>query len=749
MPTQGFDFGFVGPSYEAPSYLQDTQRLVNWYVEIDPAAQAKMPVALLGCPGTTDLLTLNASAQVRGAWVLPGGTKAIVVCGNTAYMVTYQAGTLTQTTLGTLLTAVGPVQIRDNGFVALIVDGIYGYTVTLTTNAFAQITDTGFTGQANRIAMIDGWFILNQANSRNFYISPLYYGTTTPFAAWDPTAYALADATGDQLVSLIEDQRQLWLLKEVATEVWYDAGTQFMPFQRLQGVMLQIGCAAPQSVARVEKGLMWLARNDRGQNIVIRTRGFDYERVSTHAIDAAIASYGTVSDAIGWTYQDQGHEFYMLTFPTADVTWCYDLSTGLWHERLSYNPQYMTFHRHRGNCFLNFGNTRLIGTWDTGVLAKMDRSVYTDGANPLVAWLRTGHIWDKTSRRRLFHTQLQIETSPGVGIQGYALANPAYPSIPSTAPQPKSPPNGGALFNAENGLYDATGAFLLSSTGSIAIESSTVKFGTYAYQLTNYNGYLTIPVNSSPGSLLVPALNTAFTIGFWVNAVTNAQDCFLFGFTGASGFQGFSFGIHLDNAGNINAQFKDSAGSSYTQTCGSITIGSGWHYIEFDVAQGGTTAIYPFIDGVQQVGTIHISSPLNISATATNLTIGMDPIVNGYFHSSGSCNVILDDIALYLGIVRNTSNFTAPTTPATIPSPANNIPLVAGVVPKIALKWSDDGGKTYGNEKWLQVGTVGKYKNRAVAYNLGHARDRVYDARITDPVNRDIIGATLFVEPEI
>jgi hypothetical protein len=74
---------------------------------------------------------------------------------------------------------------------------------------------------------------------------------------------------------------------------------------------------------------------------------------------------------------------------------------------------------------------------------------------------------------------------------------------------------------------------------------------------------------------------------------------------------------------------------------------------------------------------------------------------------------------------------------------------MSGVLPVLILRWSDDGGKTFGNEKWLSVGAVGQYRNRAVAYNLGYSRDRIYDVRIVDPVNRDIIGATLFVEPEI
>ena len=42
------------------------------------------------------------------------------------------------------------------------------------------------------------------------------------------------------------------------------------------------------------------------------------------------------SDDGGYTYQQDGHSFYMLTFPTVSKTWCYDTSIGIWHERASF-----------------------------------------------------------------------------------------------------------------------------------------------------------------------------------------------------------------------------------------------------------------------------------------------------------------------------------------------------------------------------------------------------------------------------
>jgi hypothetical protein len=64
------------------------------------------------------------------------------------------------------------------------------------------------------------------------------------------------------------------------------------------------------------------------------------------------------------------------------------------------------------------------------------------------------------------------------------------------------------------------------------------------------------------------------------------------------------------------------------------------------------------------------------------------------------------------------------------------------------LRWSDDGGTTFGNEHWTTIGAAGRYQNRALWRRLGQARDRVYEMSISDPVKRDIVGATLFAQQE-
>lgn len=66
-----------------------------------------------------------------------------------------------------------------------------------------------------------------------------------------------------------------------------------------------------------------------------------------------------------------------------------------------------------------------------------------------------------------------------------------------------------------------------------------------------------------------------------------------------------------------------------------------------------------------------------------------------------------------------------------------------GSAPQVMLQFSDDGGRTWSNEKWRNLGAIGEYKTRTVWNRMGHSRDRVYRYAISDPVRRTLINATL------
>lgn len=57
-----------------------------------------------------------------------------------------------------------------------------------------------------------------------------------------------------------------------------------------------------------------------------------------------------------------------------------------------------------------------------------------------------------------------------------------------------------------------------------------------------------------------------------------------------------------------------------------------------------------------------------------------------------------------------------------------------GSEPVVVLRWSDDSGRSYGNERFLSLGVTADYKAKAIKRDCGSSRARVIEFYVTDPV---------------
>lgn len=66
---------------------------------------------------------------------------------------------------------------------------------------------------------------------------------------------------------------------------------------------------------------------------------------------------------------------------------------------------------------------------------------------------------------------------------------------------------------------------------------------------------------------------------------------------------------------------------------------------------------------------------------------------------------------------------------------------LAGADGLLMLRYSNDGGMTWGNERQMSLGRIGEYRTRCRATRLGSARDRVWSIRVSDDVRCEPIAA--------
>lgn len=94
-----------------------------------------------------------------------------------------------------------------------------------------------------------------------------------------------------------------------------------------------IGCASPDSVARISDNVCWLGAGKDGFNGIWMLTSDGLKKISTPALDRKLFTISDKSDSFGFAYTHAGHMFYILTIPSAKMTIAYDLSTGYWHNR--------------------------------------------------------------------------------------------------------------------------------------------------------------------------------------------------------------------------------------------------------------------------------------------------------------------------------------------------------------------------------------------------------------------------------
>lgn len=336
---------FTVHSYTHESLPLSAQRVVNWYAEQAPQ-EAKSPAILLPSPDLAVFSTVGLG-PIRGLHQM--AEVLYVVSGQNLFQVD-RSGVATD--LGSIgLNATGLVTMADNGTQLVVVNDNDGYVYERVLETLAKITDADFP-EVSSVAQLDGYHIYPKLNSDQWILSALRDATS-----YDALDFATAEGDPDTLLRVHVDHRQVLLMGTRTIEPWYNSGETF-PFNPVSGAFIETGLGAKHAVASLDNTTFWLG-ND---GIVYRLNGFTPERVSTHAIEQAIAGFSSIGDARAFGYRWKGHAFFVLTFPN-EGTFVYDAATGLWHEKETFGQKGWV-----GCCHVTVYGKEIVGDQDTGAI---------------------------------------------------------------------------------------------------------------------------------------------------------------------------------------------------------------------------------------------------------------------------------------------------------------------------------------------------------------------------------------------
>jgi hypothetical protein len=380
---------------------------VNLYLELGAPGTGKAPAWLVGTPGLRRFCTLPSMFGCRGAFTAGNG-RAFVCCGPELWEV-FAGGTYKSR--GTLATSVGPVSMADNGLQLIVVDGsTAGYLLVFESGLMAPIGDPDFVG-GDVVVFLDGYFITNAPGTDQFYISGLLDGN-----AWNASEASSAEGRADPIRSLIADHRELLVFGSMTAQPFTNTANIDFPLEPLGGTLIEQGCAAAFSTASIDNTTYWLSQDGRGSGQVFKLAGYTPQRVSTHAIETAIASYARIDDATAYTYQQDGHSFYVLSFPTGNATWVYDIATQLWHRRAALDPATGQWQRHAAQYHaFAFGLHLVCGDGDSRVYSA-ELTQYTDDGLPLVRERAAPYLHDNL--KLLYPSVFELDCEHGTGLDG-------------------------------------------------------------------------------------------------------------------------------------------------------------------------------------------------------------------------------------------------------------------------------------------------------------------------------------------
>jgi len=377
---------FGSGSYQLRSLPLSAQQMFNCYLEPAPP-QAKTFAAVVQAQGVRDFQTIS-TGSTRGGIVVNGVLYAVV--GGTLYRVP-QNGDVAP--LGSVPGVAYVDMAGDETHLMLATSG-HGYYWNGTT--VQQITDPDFPG-AEWVEELDGYFIVGAPNSGKFFIS----GNRMP-DSWDGLDFASAERYPDDLVGAIVNLGELILFGRDSFEIWTDTGNADFPLEQVGNGIGETGLLSRYAVNKAANVVIFISNKGK----VCQLNGYTPQVVSTPAIEQIIEDAPDKS-CFSMTWSEGGHDFVSFSFDSATVV--YDLSTQLWHQRIS-----LGFTRWRPLFILRCYDEWLVGDFYTNRIGILDPNTFKEWDDTL--WCSATAPPVTSENRRINHSRLELVFESGVGL---------------------------------------------------------------------------------------------------------------------------------------------------------------------------------------------------------------------------------------------------------------------------------------------------------------------------------------------
>jgi hypothetical protein len=413
MPTKPYP-GFINGFGKLASLTVDAELTRNLLLEIADAGSPKARGSLRRRPGLRLFSEGLGDGPVRNMFSQDGKTWGVT--GEQLFEL-HDDGTCGQ--LGIVNPDNRPASISYNGVLfrqLFITSAFAGYRLNTATNDFAHITSAGFPPACLSGAYADLYMLALHNGEPKFSFSEL--GDADSWSALD---IVTKSQTTDNILAMIYDHKELWLLGSKHTEIYANTGDAYNPWAP-QPMIIEGGIGAPDSLCQGDSSLFWIHGTGQGAKTIVRADGYNANPIGSQAMHTEIASYARVDDAMGFFIEMEGHGFYLVYFPTANATWAYDVKSKTWAQWSFWNTATGQHDAFLGRCSTNaFGKT-LVGSRVDSKIYELTFDVADDNGDAIRCQRRSPHA--AASHRMFDFFELELEMARGMGLATGQGADP-------------------------------------------------------------------------------------------------------------------------------------------------------------------------------------------------------------------------------------------------------------------------------------------------------------------------------------
>lgn len=371
-----------------------SQRYVNWY-PVKPEREGD-PWTARGTPGLELKDSLGRTPQ-RG-WHIHKG-RLFVVAGARVYEVYSDGSSFDWGAISTVRNRVVMASLLN---VIVIGDGAGYYALDLDAGTITAIADAPL----GRFCVFFNQRILYQGENGQVFYSELNDPTDIP-----GLNFFSAESLPDEIVAITTTEDRIGLHGEDSTEWWFDSGDADNPFQRIPGGVTYIGCQHPFTALRLDNSIWMAGRDKEGANIVWRSQGTDFVKVSTPAIDRFLAESEEVT---AYSYQEEGEAFLVLNSEIG--TRAYGIKSTEWHDRAWLNSETGAQERQRQEFHAFVYGAHYVGDYENAKVYRMGLDLKSDAGDEIKRTLVTAHIGK--DGRFITVGELWLDFATGVGLDG-------------------------------------------------------------------------------------------------------------------------------------------------------------------------------------------------------------------------------------------------------------------------------------------------------------------------------------------